>query len=300
MANDRADFEPAVRNSAWWATDSRNVMNGRAIETIMQKQGKMDPPDLSQVEAVQMGHVMQPIIGKLAQDKLKMELKDADYSLTHPDHDWLRSHFDFISADGKTLVEAKNYNAGVRNKFDTDAGRIPMADYAQLLHEATVHRVDTVVLAVLFGGQEFQTFEFTFTDQQKQDFVKEMAVYWGHVVAQTLPDPETVEQTKLLYPKDNGQSMIATQAVETAIQQLKQLRGMIKAYEEQSDVLETAIRNAMQSYSDIISISGETLITWRATKPSKRFSSDLFKQAMPDVYEQFVVEQPGSRRFLVK
>ena len=34
---------------------------------------------------------------------------------------WFRSHFDFISADGRVLVEAKNYNAAVRNKFDTDS-----------------------------------------------------------------------------------------------------------------------------------------------------------------------------------
>jgi hypothetical protein len=56
----------------------------------------------------------------------------------------------------------------------------------------------------------------------------------------------------------------------------------------------------MQDYSDILSVNGETLVTWRAAKPSKRFSSDLFKQSMPEVYEQFIVEMPGSRRFLVK
>ena len=300
MANDRDDFLPEIRNSAWWASDTRQVMNGKAVEVIMQKQGKIDPPDLSQVEAVQMGHVMQPIIGRLAQDRLQMELKDADYPLTHPDHSWLRSHFDFISADGRVLVEAKNYNINARNKFDADTNRIPPADYAQILHEATVHRVDRVVLAVLFGGQEFQTFDFTFTQEEKDNLIKDMAVYWGHVKADTLPAPETLEATKLIYPKDNGQSLVANQALETAIQQLKQIRGLIKTYEEQSDVLETAIRGTMQNYSDVISVSGETLVTWRAAKPSKRFSSDLFKQSMPEVYEQFIVEMPGSRRFLVK
>jgi predicted phage-related endonuclease len=300
MANDRDDFLPEIRNSAWWASDTRMVMNGKAVEVIMQKQGKIDPPDLSQIEAVQMGHVMQPIIGRLAQDKLKMELKDADYPLTHPDHSWLRSHFDFISADGRVLVEAKNYNINARNKFDADSNRIPPADYAQILHEATVHRVDRVVLAVLFGGQEFQTFDFTFTQEEKDKLIKDMAVYWGHVKADTLPAPETLEATKLIYPQDNGQSMVASQALETAIQQLKQIKGQIKVYEEQSDILETAIRGAMQNYGDIVSVSGETLVTWRSAKVSKRFSSDLFKQSMPEVYEQFVVEMPGSRRFLVK
>jgi len=300
MANDRDDFAPEIRNSAWWASDTRMVMNGKAVEVIMQKQGKIDPPDLSQIEAVQMGHVMQPIIGRLAQDRLNMELKDADYPLTHPDHSWLRSHFDFISTDGRVLVEAKNYNINARNKFDADTNRIPPADYAQILHEATVHRVDRVVLAVLFGGQEFQTFDFTFTQEEKDKLIKDMAVYWGHVKADTLPAPESLEATKLIYPQDNGQSMVASQALETAIQQLKQIKGQIKVYEEQSDILETAIRGAMQNYGDIVSVSGETLVTWRSAKVSKRFSSDLFKQSMPEVYEQFVVEMPGSRRFLVK
>lgn len=300
MANDRDDFLPEVRNSAWWASDTRQVMNGKAVEVVMQKQGKIEPPDLSQVEAVQMGHVMQPIIGRLAQDKLKMELKDADYPLTHPDHPWLRSHFDFISADGRVLVEAKNYNINTRNKFDADTNRIPPADYAQILHEATVHRVDRVVLAVLFGGQEFQTFDFTFTDEEKENLIKEMAVYWGHVKADTLPEPQSLEATKLIYPKDNGQSMIATQAVEAAIAQLKEIKGVIKQYEEKAEQIEVALRASMQDYADILSITGETLVTWRSAKSSKRFNSDLFKQSMPGVYEEFVVEMPGSRRFLVK
>lgn len=300
MANDRDDFLPEIRNGAWWASDTRQVMNGKAVEVIMQKQGKIDPPDLSQIEAVQMGHVMQPIIGRLAQDRLQMELKDADYPLTHPDHTWLRSHFDFISADGRTLVEAKNYNINARNKFDVDSNRIPPADYAQILHEATVHRVDRVILAVLFGGQEFQTFDFTFTDDEKENLIKEMAVYWGHVKSDTLPEPQSLEATKLIYPTDNGQSMIATQAVETAVAQLKEIKGVIKQYEEKAEQIETALRASMQNYADILSVTGETLVTWRSAKASKRFSSDLFKQSMPDVYDQFVIEMPGSRRFLVK
>lgn len=300
MANDRSDFEPAIRNAAWWASDSRQAVNGKAIEVIMQKQGKLAPPDLSQVEAVQMGHVMQPIIGKLAQDKLKMELKDADYMLTHPKHDWFRSHFDFISADGRVLVEAKNYNINARNKFDVDDNRIPAADYVQLVHEAAVHNVDRVVLAVLFGGQEFQTFDFTFTPEQKDEVIQQMAVYWGHVNAQTLPEPETVEQAKLLYPIDNGQRLVATQPIEQGCLALKEIKEIIKQYEDKADQIEAKLRVMMAEYSEIVTIDGRTLVSWKTSKPSKRFSADLFKSAMPDIYEQFVVEQAGSRRFLVK
>jgi hypothetical protein len=129
--NDAQDFTPEVRNSAIWSGDSRKVANGKMVDVVLEKQGKKELPDLSHVEAVQMGHTMQPVIGRLFQERMQIELKDADYAITHPKHDWFRSHFDFISADGRTLVEAKNYNSAVRNKFDTDTNRIPDADYAQ-------------------------------------------------------------------------------------------------------------------------------------------------------------------------
>jgi predicted phage-related endonuclease len=300
MSNDRSDFEPEIRNKAWWASDSRQAVNGHAVEVILQKQGKMERPDLSGIEAVQMGHVMQPVIGQLAQSKLKMELKDADYMLTHPNHSWLRSHFDFISADGRTLVEAKNYNAGARNKYDVDSNRIPAADYVQLVHEAAVHNVDKAVLAVLFGGQEFQTFEFDITPEMKEDVIKQMAVFWGHVNTFTLPEPETVEQAKLIYPSDNGNSIIADQALEQACVALKEIKSIVKQYEEKQDEIETKVRALMAENSEIVTIDGRTLVSWKSSKPSMRFDAKLFQSAMPDIYEKFVVEQAGARRFLIK
>jgi predicted phage-related endonuclease len=270
------------------------------VDVILTKQGKREAPDLSDVEAVQMGHIMQPVIGRLFQDKHKIELKEADYALTHTKHDWMRSHFDFISADGRVLVEAKNYNAGVRNKFDADANRIPDADLAQLIHECACHSIDRIFLAVLFGGSEFVTIEFNITEGMKDDLVQRMAKLWAYCKTDTLPPAETIEQTKLVYPTSTDETIVATQNVEVAVAQLKQYKANIKALEDQSETLEVAIRNAMGDKSEIISISGDTLVTWRSAKTSKRFSSDLFKQAMPDIYEQFVIEQPGSRRFLVK
>jgi len=298
--NDRSEFESAIRNSAIWSGDSRKVANGKMVDVILEKQGKKDLPDLSHIEAVQMGHVMQPTIGRLASDRLRMELKDADYAITHPKHDWFRSHFDFISSDGKTLVEAKNYNAGVRSKFDTDTNRIPDADYAQLVHEAACHGVTDIVLAVLFGGQEFCTFRFNITDTEKDDLIKKMAEVWGFCKAGTLPPAETVEQTKIMYPSSNEGTIVATREFELLVSELKDLKNQIKHLEDLAEAREVLIRNEMGGKSELLDIQGNTLITWRNSKPAKKFDTTLFKQAMPDIYEKFVIEQPGSRRFLVK
>lgn len=300
MANDRNDFAPEIRNAAWWASDTRRAVNGKAVEVILTKQGKLDPPDLSHIEAVQMGHVMQPIILRLAQEKLGQEVKDADYMLTHPTESWLRCHFDGITADGKTLVEAKNYNAAVRNKYDFETGRIPGADWAQLVHECAVHQLDRICFAVLFGGNEFKHYVYEITQEHKDELIKEMSVYWGHVKADTLPTPDSIEASKLVFPEGHEGVVTATRQMEYAIEQLKSLNTKIKEIETMKEEIELQIRNAMAENSEIRDMSGQTLVTWRNSKPTKRFSSDLFKSAMPEVYEQFVIDIPGSRRFLIK
>ena len=300
MANDRNDFAPEIRASAWWSGDSRKAANGRGNEAVLEKLGLKELPDLSDVEAVQMGHVMQPVIGTLAQNKLGIELKEADYALTHPKEVWMRSHFDFISVDGKTLVEAKNYNAAVRNKFDSEANIIPAADMAQLIHEAAVHNVERIVLAVLFGGQNFEVFDFHISEAQKEQLIKDMARFWSAVSAKQPLEPETTDQTKLIYAQSAPTSITAPANLEQVCNSLKYVKDQLKLLEEKKDKLETALQSFMGVNSELVAIDGNILATWKTSKGSMKFDQKLFESAMPDIYKQFVRETPGSRRFLLK
>ena len=100
-----SDFSPETRNSAWWSGDSRLAAQGRANEAILVKQGKMERPDLSGIEAVQMGHVMEPVIGQLAQKALGVELTKIEHELAHKTEPWLKSHFDFHGVEnGKPVL----------------------------------------------------------------------------------------------------------------------------------------------------------------------------------------------------
>ena len=300
MANDRNDFLPEVRNSAWWASDSRQAANGNAGTVVLQKIGLAEPPDLSEVEAVQMGHVMQPIIGRLAQERLGIELKDADYALTHPTETWLKSHFDFISADGNTLVEVKNYSAMVRSKFDVESLLVPPADMAQLIHEAAVHNVTDIALAVLFGGQNLEVFRFTITEQQKEELIKDMAKFWACVQTKTPLEPTSTFETKLIYRESAPTSITAPASVENAVSALRTIKDQIKALEEKEEQLTAVIQGFMGVNSELVTFDSKVLATWKSSKPSKKFDSKLFQASMPETYDKFLVETPGSRRFLVK
>jgi predicted phage-related endonuclease len=296
-----SDFDPDFRKQAWWSGDTRMAARGKANEVILTKLGQLEPPDLSNVEAVQMGHVMEPVIGRLAQAKLGVDLMKIEDYKTHPKESWLRSHFDFTGTrNGKQiLVECKNYNMAVRGKFDA-SGIAPASDVAQVIHEAAVMGVEEVYLAVLFGGQEFVLIPFNITEEQKTTLVQEMAKYWACVQAQTPLPPETPEQARLLYPASTERIKTASGSVEEAVRLLKLIKQEISALEERKEQFETLVQGYMQDCSTLTTVDGSVLATWKSAKASKRFDAKLFQSSMPDLYNSFVVEQMGSRRFLVK
>ena len=296
-----SDFSPEVRNAAWWASDTRRAASGYANEVILTKQGKMPMPDLSNIEAVQMGHVMEPVIGRLAQNKLGVELTKIEEYRTHPKHDWFRAHFDFAGRENgePILVECKNYNAAVRNKFD-ETGLMPAADMAQLVHEAAVMGVTKIYLAVLFGGQEFVLIPRLVQEAEKDELIQKMAVLWGHVQSGTQADPETTDQCRAMYPSSVAISKIANSAVEDWCNQLVRVKHEMKQLEEMEETIKTNLQKYMGEADTLGTFDGKVLATWKSSKPTTKFNTELFKAAMPDVYKQFMVEVPGSRRFLIK
>ena len=297
-----SDFSPQTRNSAMWSGDARRIAQGKANEVILTKQGKMPIPDLSGIEAVQMGHVMEPVIGRLAEQKLGFDLEKIEDAKTHPEYDWLKCHFDFVGReDGKyVLVEAKNYNAATRSKFDADTGLMPAADLAQLVHEATVFDCEVVYLAVLFGGQEFVTIRQEVTQAMKDAHIATMKSVWEHVKLGTTLPPEDTDQTKLLYPVSHETYKMASQSVESACQALAHVKGQIKALEATEDHLATLVQGYMEDNERLVTVDGTVLATWKSAKGTKSFDSKLFQSAMPDIYNKFVVDKQGSRRFLLK
>ena len=293
-------FDTESRRKAIWATDARKIVDGRAADVYLEKTGQAEREDVSHIEAVQWGLKLQDIIGREASARLQMELKEADYELYHPEHTWMASHFDFISADGTTLVEVKNYNQSKRNQFDAETGLMPAADRAQVVHEATVHRVQRCILAVLFGGQELVLIDKEISDDEKDSLIRTEAELWGAIQAKQPPEPTSVDAAKKLFPVSTSKSSIADSIVERQCADLAAIKEQISKLEARETKLQTAIQKMMRDSEALVTFDGRVLATWKSAKASKRFSADLLKTEMPEVYERYIVEQPGSRRFLVK
>lgn len=296
-----ADFSPQTRNSAIWSGDARQIAAGRAADVWLTKTGQQEIEDISGEEAVQWGLRLQEPIARAVGDRLKVRLKELDIEGTHISLPWMRSHFDFVSEDNRTLFEIKNYNLHARNKFGEDGSQdVPPADMAQCIHEAAVFNVQVVNLCVLFGGQELCIYPINVDDALKQAMIDQEAKLWAHI--QTLQPPEATdpEDLRRIFRQDSGQTKIANQEVEAACIKLRAIKNTITTLEDQEKILTGMVQAWMSTASVIDAPDGKTLVTWKKAADGEKLNTKRLQKEMPGLYDQYKVTSLGSRRFLVK
>lgn len=294
-------FSKEERAAAWWATDSRRAVSGHLMDVILEKRGEKERPDLSEIEAVQMGLIMQPIIAQIFTEQTKINTRPLDIAGTHRKHEWLRSHYDFLAEDGG-LVEVKNYNAAVINKYSEpdEPVKLPEADYIQCLHEATVYGASHVYFCVLFGGQRFRYWKLEFSDDEKEEFIQVAAQWWAYIHSHTLPPAENTEHLKVIHQQDSGHVITATAQIEHACEALRKIKEQMSVLEDAEEKAKFIIQNFMQDKAELVSVAGDTLATWKTSKAGKKFDAKAMEKELPDTYSRYVRETPGSRRFLLK
>jgi len=301
MSNNQADFEPAHRALGIYSGDARRIVQGRAVDVYLTKIGERIPEDISGLENVQWGLRLQDPIGKAVGDRLNVQLKELDVEITHRLHPWMKSHFDFVSEDNKTLYEIKNYGSHARNKFGDDGSQdIPIGDMAQLIHECAVLNLSSINLCVLFGGQELCIYPFEIDDALKESLIIQEAAVWAAVQTRQPPEPTHPDDIKALWKRDDGTTMVVGDQVAAACSRLRYIKDGIKKLETEEEDLTGMIQQSMRDHATMKDSQGKILATWKTAKGSARFDIKRFKEELPETYERYVISTDGSRRFLVK
>ena len=296
-----ADFSPENRNSAIWSGDARRIANKRIGEVWLEKTGQKPIDEtIGDKENVQWGLRLQEPIARAVGDRLNIRLKELDIEGTHQKHPWMRSHFDYVCEDIKTLYEIKNYSAFSRDHYgENGSTNIPDGDLAQVIHEAAVFNVDVVNLCVLFGGQELCIYPINVEQAHKDVLIQQEAALWACIQTRTPPAAEHPDDLRAILHKDDGSVMAATGNVEQDAKHLRKIKDAIAALEADEATLSARIMSYMGTASVLVGGNG-TLVTWKQAKGSKKFDAKAMQQALPDTYDMYVRDTPGSRRFLVK
>lgn len=245
------------------------------------------------------GSRLEPVIAELAAEELHIKIRRCPVRI-HPKYKWMVAHPDFeivSNAKGPGLHEIKN-RAG-----QPPWEQVPEDVEIQTRHQMAASNREWAMVTGLFNFGVLRHYEIE-RDREIEDYIIEIeACFMLHVERGEPPDTKwdkhTLDLLKKLYPRDSGKTItLDTPEALAMVDQYLGTKEVLDDMKQQHDAAKGWLQSAMQDASTAI-VPGYQL-TWKSTKPSKHFDEDAFHEAHHDLYQQFVQERPGFRRFLVK
>ena len=161
-----------------------------------QKVGRILPQDLSDVEAVQMGIELEPLVANLYSKKTSRPVEPAGILLRSDEYPWALATPDYWLMDGdgnwRIPLQIKTTSAWRVNDW---AEGPPVHIWWQVQHEMFVTGAPWASVGVLVGGQRFMWVDVERDEDAIQRIIYEGGIFWNQVQSQEYPDPDMLEDT---------------------------------------------------------------------------------------------------------
>lgn len=237
-------------------------------------------------------------------------------AIAHPRYAFCAGHIDrfivkdsdqtLMNADGtlnaERLLECKTASFVKHAQWGepgTDA--IPLPYLCQSLWYLIVTGLPSIDVAVLLGGSELRIYTID-ADHTLQNTLLEKAIFfWYEYVQKDIPPPPQSELDcqKLFSHAISDKSIEAKPAHLEMIRSLKCLEASAKSIEAQISENKQSIMQAMGD-AEYLTHHGQTLVSWKAPKPSYRIDTKQLTRDHPDLAGRYQVPIQNQRRFVVR
>ena len=245
------------------------------------------------------GSKLEPVIAEIAAEELKLKIRRCA-PRRHPAHAFMTANLDYeivSNPKGPGVFEIKN-RAGQK-----PWEQLPEDVEVQARHQMAVTNREWGIVAAMFQFGTIRHYELQ-RDKELEAYLIEIEGRFMVRVEKGEPpdtvwDKESLNILKRLYPTDSGKTVkLDSPEAVAMVDQYLGCRDMLKDMEQKEAAAKGWIQAAMQD-ATYAEIPGYTC-SWKSTKPSKHFDEDAFKTAHPDLYQSFIKDRPGYRRFLLK
>lgn len=214
---------------------------------------------------------------------------------------WRRCTVDGYTSDD-WIVEAKS-SGDFRGWGDAD-DEIPQHYLYNAMHSLKcIPQAKGVYFPVLLGGRSFELYRVKRDDEMVDLVCKGEELFMERVRNHTPPEPKSVDDVKLLYPRDNGQSIFASAQIEADAIAIAHYKAEMKSSQEAIDNLMTRVTafmgaNATLRRVTLTGAQGATLATWNTVERNTIDSAKL-RQIHPRIAEECTKTSVG-RTYLNK
>jgi putative phage-type endonuclease len=264
-----------------------------------------------ETEPMKWGHLLEPVILSEYANRTGRIVRRPDTPngiVWHPELSWMMTTLDGFT-DCRRVVEAKTARSG-DGWGEDGSDEIPDYYIPQVQHEMAVTGLPVADVAVLIGGSDFRIYTVEADPEFQELMIEREASFWKLVEARIPPAPVSAADVALLFPKDSGRSIEASQQVRFAFERALSLRSAVSAAEKEldgdkksgSDGFMGLIKSFMGDAS-ALTIDGTPVATWKASKDSIAVDWEAVAReagASAELIQRHSKVKTGSRRFLFK
>lgn len=270
------------------------------MQVYLEKIGEWELSE-EQSEAAYWGTIMEDVIAEQFTIYYKQEtgqdikVKRKNSMLRHPRYPFMIANLDRVIIGENAGLECKTASEWFRDKWDGES--IPDEYMLQCQHYIEVCGFDYMYIAVLIGGNKFKWKRID-RDQEIIDYIiKIESDFWQMVESRTPPEIDgsiaSTNVLKVLYPESVRGSVIDLP------DEAKYLIQQYEAYAEEEKMAALKKEEAANKLKEILAdnevgIVGDRKVSWKSVS---QFDEEAFKQAHPDLYQQFTVPQFDAKAF---
>lgn len=277
----------ALRSSGIGGSDAGVIIGVNKYKTPVElwKEKVEGHSDFAGNEATYWGTTLEKDVANAYQERTGMKVAQVHKTFRHKKYPFLMAHIDRRIVGAKHGLECKTalskwWKSEEWGEQDTD--EVPNSYLAQCQHYMAVTGWDTWDLAVLLSGPEFRIYTIKRNDDFINSLMKYEIEFWKHVEDKTPPKATCLSDTSLMYPQDNGTSVVATSEVESAIINLSLIKEQQSALNADADMNKLIIQEHMGENMLLVDQSGKELCTWK-TQSSKRLDTKALISEHPEM-----------------
>jgi putative phage-type endonuclease len=225
-------------------------------------------------------------LGKPIEKPTRMFRADsAPYLIGHVDGLVASPAPDWGFHEGAEIKACDKFEASEFGEVGTD--QVPVRFVLQCTHYMIVTNIKRWHLAVLVGGNDARHYVIDYDPDLAAMLMERAKLFWSFVETNTPPDPMTLEDAAIRWPKALDQAIVADNVIRLALKELVALREDEDDKRRRADSLEVMVKSFMGG-ADAITEAGSklTLATWR-NQSRTRLDVTRLTTDMPEVAARY-------------
>lgn len=262
-----------------------------------EKTQKLPLPDLSNIEAVQLGTELEQFVADKFVTTTGKAVRIAPKVYQHKEFPYMVAHIDRLVTGTDELLECKTASFFKKDEWENED--IPQEYILQVMWYLGITGRKVGYIAVLIGGQSFKYKRIEFDQELFDTMVEAAKEFWNCVKTDTPPqimadDDDTMKELYAthtdsyieLYPTDE-RTQEAVNAHEEKVAYLQELKNHIKELQKEQKEIEAHLKDLIKDNEGIE--SPKYVVTWKTQKGS-RFDSKTFQAEHPEIAAEYMVE----------